>query len=672
MAYRILAPCAGLGFGFPAFSFREALKNRFDLIAADAGSIDPGPYYLGKGISFMEKPQTKRDFSLMLEAALQQSCPLIIGSCGLAGDTPHLEFMLDIAREIFEEKALMDVRVAVISGHVDNDLLIGCVDDLKPLGHMPPLTEDMIRTSAIVGQMGIAPLIKALEEGAQLILAGRSCDVAIFAADPIRRGIDPGLAFHAAHILECGAAAAEPSSGMDCLIGEFRDDGSVLFIAPNPNRRTTIQSIAAHSLFEESHPLLQFYPEGVLTLLETEYFQHDARTAGLRKSVFVHRPLTVKLEGSERVGGRVVSLLFCKSLNPIPPEYMVYGRNGVEETPVSEKDSEIGVLIKVSSGEPGVVEPVGTALKGHFLHFDYEGCISTAGNMAFPLSPSEINFQDEHGRYICAIIGGTRDPFFQRRLEEIKAEAYTSVRSKLAGYADRCSIEILTADRKTPLLFLETIGKNRKDAWERHQMELERLEAFVDETQPSLRSIYAGDAFKWSIYHLLKDEALIRDRLFPVTVFKVDGRNWQRLKEIQGDYRAIGLEHYKGILEEEKLAPVEVVAHPGRPVDFRPLIEMASVIRSKNAGVNSITYEIYFHSEDEYRQALDSGLFEKRRIASILQIPLERIVGSFRAEACHAIKITAHRAILSGTPGDRDVFGAQQHMKLVSMRVPIF
>jgi len=672
MAYRILALCAGLGFGFPAFSFREALKKRFDLIAADAGSIDPGPYYLGKGLPFMEKPQTKRDFSLMLEAALQQSCPLIIGSCGLAGDTPHLEFMLDIVREIFEEKALMDVRVAVISGHVDNDLLIGCVDDLKPLGHMPPLTKAMIRTSAIVAQMGIAPLIKALEEGAQVILAGRSCDVAIFAADPIRQGIDPGLAFHAAHILECGAAAAEPSSGMDCLIGEFRDDGSVLFIAPNPNRKTTIQSIAAHSLFEESHPLLQFYPEGVLTLLETEYFQHDARTAGLRKSGFVHRPLSVKLEGSERVGDRVLSLLFCKNLDAIPPEYMVYGRNGVEETPVSEEDSEIGVLIKVSSGEPGVVEPVGTVLKGHFLHFDYEGCISTAGNMAFPLSPSEINFQDENGRYICAIIGGTRDPFFQRRLDEIKAEAYTSVRSKLAGYADRCSIEILTADRKTPLLFLETIAKTRKDAWERHQMELQRLEAFVDETQPSLRSIYAGDAFKWSIYHLLKDETLIRDRLFPVTVFKADGRNWQRLKEIQGDYRTIGLEHYKGILEEEKLAPVEVVAHPGRPADFRPLIEMASVIRSKNAGVNRITYEIYFHSEDEYRQALGSGVFEKRRIARILQIPLERMVGSFRAEACHAIKITAHRAILSGTPGDRDVFGAQQHMKLVSMRVPIF
>ena len=47
------------------------------------------------------------------------------------------------------------------------------------------------------------------------------------------------------------------------------------------------------------------------------------------------------------------------------------------------------------------------------------------------------------------------------------------------------------------------------------------------------------------------------------------------------------------------------------------------LIRSKNAGVNRITYEIYFHSEDEYRQALDSGLFETGAIARILQIPLD-------------------------------------------------
>ena len=45
--FRVLAPTAILGYGFPKASFDAALDQaRFDLIAVDAGSIDPGPYYL--------------------------------------------------------------------------------------------------------------------------------------------------------------------------------------------------------------------------------------------------------------------------------------------------------------------------------------------------------------------------------------------------------------------------------------------------------------------------------------------------------------------------------------------------------------------------------------------------------------------------------------------------
>lgn len=672
VTYRILSACAGIGYGFPESSFREALKSKIDLIAADAGSVDPGPYYLGKGVSYMEKPQTKRDFAFMLEAAIQQGCPLIIGSCGLAGDTPNLEFMLDIVQEVFEELSLRDIRVAVISGHVDNELLIGHMNDLKPLGKMPPLTESMIKNSAIVGQMGVAPFIKALEEEAQVILAGRSCDVAIFAADPIRRRIDPGLAFHAAHILECGAAAAEPSSGMDCLIGEFLDDESVIFIAPCPNRRTTIESIAAHTLFEEAHPLLQFYPEGVLSFLETEYFQHDIETAGLRKSVFIHRPLTLKLEGSERKGARIVSLFFCKSLDAIPDEYMVYGRNGVEPTPVGKEAAEIGLLLRVSGDEPDDVGQVATVLKSHFLHCEYAGRVATAGNLAFPLSPSKINYQDEHGHTICIVVGGTRDPFFQSSWDQIKDEALASVRRRMPECVDRCDIEIIIADRKRPLLFLETIADTEKQARQNHQKEIDKLETHLDDSLPAIQSVNVEDAFQWSLYHLLSAEALIKEQLFPITLFRTDGLKFQRLKEVYGSYTPIGLDHYNGELEEEKLASVEGVNHRQGPIAYRPLIEMAAGIRSKNAGVNRITYEVYFHLSDDYRQALDSGIFVKELIAGTLQIPLDQMMGSFRADACRAIKITAHRAVPSGTPGERDVFGAQQYANLLSLKVPIF
>ena len=287
VVYRILSTCAGIPYGFPVDSFREAMEMKLDLIAADAGSMDPGPYYLGTGTSFAEKPALKRDFSIMLAGALRQQCPLIIGSCGMAGDTPNLRYMVEIAKEVFEEQSVRNLKVAVIDSHIPDYVLASRLEHLVPLGRMPEITERDIQANVKVAQMGIAPFITALDAGAQVILAGRACDTAIFAADAVRRGIDPGLAYHAGHVLECGAIACDPGSGSDCLLAEFTREGTVIFTPPNKARRATTYSIAAHSLYEEDHPTVQFYPEGILSFEDTEYFDAGERSAGLKNTRFL-------------------------------------------------------------------------------------------------------------------------------------------------------------------------------------------------------------------------------------------------------------------------------------------------------------------------------------------------------------------------------------------------
>jgi hypothetical protein len=139
---------------------------------------------------------------------------------------------------------------------------LGTGTEYRATGRGPELSKEALRESTIVRQMGIHPLMTALEDGAQYVIAGRSCDIALFASDMIRRGIVPGLAYHVRHVLECGALACDPSSLSDCLVAEIYDDNTAIFIAPNPARRCTAYSVAAHSLYEESHPQLQFYPEG--------------------------------------------------------------------------------------------------------------------------------------------------------------------------------------------------------------------------------------------------------------------------------------------------------------------------------------------------------------------------------------------------------------------------
>ena len=58
---RILSPTAILGYGFPMESFEEGMKRKPHVIAVDAGSTDPGPYYLGAGKSFTDRNSVKRD-----------------------------------------------------------------------------------------------------------------------------------------------------------------------------------------------------------------------------------------------------------------------------------------------------------------------------------------------------------------------------------------------------------------------------------------------------------------------------------------------------------------------------------------------------------------------------------------------------------------------------------
>jgi len=104
----------------------------------------------------------------------------------------------------------------------------------------------------------------------------------------------------------------------------------------------------------------------------------------------------------------------------------------------------------------------------------------------------------------------------------------------------------------------------------------------------------------------------------------------------------------------------------------KPLTEAARIIRSKNAGINKITFDIFFTVRKDYEAALNSDLFTADNVARIFDIPLERIIGTYRADDCYAIKISIHRDVVSGSPRDRDIFGAQQHMRLMRLKLPVF
>ncbi len=101
----VLSTTAILGYGFPVESFAAGLSRNPDVLAVDAGSTDPGPYYLGAGVSFTDRQAVKRDLALMLKAGCSRKIPVIVGSAGCSGAAVHLEWCMDIVREIAREEA---------------------------------------------------------------------------------------------------------------------------------------------------------------------------------------------------------------------------------------------------------------------------------------------------------------------------------------------------------------------------------------------------------------------------------------------------------------------------------------------------------------------------------------------------------------------------------------
>jgi hypothetical protein len=679
LIYRVVSPCGALGYGYPDESLQIALKGRVDAIVCDGGSIDAGPYYLGTGNGYFERTAVKADYRRMVEAGWKIGCPVIVGSSGMAGGNRNLDWMIELAKEVFAELGIRDAKVAVIRSELDPDVAISEFRDggLRPTGAGPQLSAEALRESVIVGQMGIHPLISALEGGAQFVLSGRACDVALFAADMIRRGIDPGIAYHAGHVLESGALASDPGSPSDCLVGEIYDDGTAIFAAPNSARRCTAQSIAAHSLYEESHPQLQFYPEGILVMDQTQFFSRDGRTAGIRGSRFVRSrkpwPWSIKLEGSRLLGASKVSLIHIdpEHLPNIPSDVLVYGRNGVQASPVKAGQRELGIIIETIAGTLEAAVRLAALLTRALLYYAYPGRKTTGGNIAFPLWPNLVGFQREDGRFGAIVPSGTRDPVFIENYPANKLGVIKQVSNAFPEAFANAEFTITDADAARPVILLRSVDRDPVRLALLHQQEIERITSVATPKPASRLNLDAPDAYAWSLYHLLQNEDLIKQTLFPITYYASAGADWVEQATEHARYFDIGETGYDGDLDDRTLSLIADHSPTETSIGAHRLIDMAFVIRSKHVGVNRLTFDIIFTSGENYEAALHSNVFAKDNIAKVLDLPPQKVVGTFFVDTCNAIKITVDRPSLSSSVDERDVFGVQQQAAIEQMRIPI-
>ncbi len=100
------------------------------------------------------------------------------------------------------------------------------------------------------------------------------------------------------------------------------------------------------------------------------------------------------------------------------------------------------------------------------------------------------------------------------------------------------------------------------------------------------------------------------------------------------------------------------------------LHELAKTIRSKNAGVNKITFDIIFRDRENYERVKRTKVLSRDSMAALYRIAPERISDFVEYDPGFAIKFTIYRLRPSGCAGDGDIFGAQQYAPLLDVEVP--
>src|SRR5688572_26270965 len=412
-----LAPSGSMGSGYNLDAFERGLAAGPHFIGQDAGSTDMGPYYHGTGAPFLPLATYRHDLSFMLRAARRRRIPLLVGSALTSGCDSALEQAVQIMPELARDDGLK-FRMAIIGAEIDKADLKRrmAIEPFESLGPRDELTGATIdRCGPIVAQMGTEPFIRALAAGAEVIIAGRACDDAIFAAMPIMQGFDKGLSLHCGKILECAGLSAIPYDLAEPLLGRVRRDH--FEVEPcHPDHRCTTVSVAGHSLYERGDPCLQPGPGGMNDLTNTVFTQVDERRVKFTGSRFIpDARYRVKPEGAEKLGYRSVVLVgirdpfMIKALDLLLADvreraerrsgmaakgvqlnFSVYGKNAVMGAlePVTDADPhEVGVLIDAVAPEQELATGVAMFVRGTLQHASYPGIRNTAGNMAYPFSP---------------------------------------------------------------------------------------------------------------------------------------------------------------------------------------------------------------------------------------------------------------------------------------------
>jgi hypothetical protein len=319
---KILCPTGHLSFTpLEQASFLLGCAENPDFIIADAGSCDMGPRPLGADQHVSLEAWQRQDLEIMLIQARKLGVPMIVGSASDTGTNRGVDQFVRLITEIAAEHKMAPFKLSAIYSEVP-------VAELKKRqaagavitgldGRADADAGVLDRTERAVAVMNAEPIRAALRAGADVVIAGRSSDCALFAAPLLEAGLSPAVSYYAGKLMECASFCAEPFMGKESIMGRIEGE-EVYVTAMHPGQRCTPASIASHAMYERTNPYREYVAGGYVDMSQCVYTQVDEKTTRASGATFVADPVCkIKIEGAGLVGQRRLAVVGIRDPNTI-------------------------------------------------------------------------------------------------------------------------------------------------------------------------------------------------------------------------------------------------------------------------------------------------------------------------------------------------------------------
>jgi hypothetical protein len=273
--------------------------------------------------------------------------------------------------------------------------------------------------------------------------------------------------------------------------------------------------------------------------------------------------------------------------------------NGVEarllDTDFGEQ--ELGILVSVKGANAETSKGYLALLRATLLHFGFEGRKATAGNLAFPFSPSDlacISNADNEFITVC----GSRDPAFIANHESILSD----VAAYVATLSDSSKVEVR-------FIACGLAGQPRLRVEESVAATLEEATAALPKASAALEQwvCSGGMAADFTVHHLVTMDSELVKELFQIRILTEAEDGTVASKKVDASLRTWAEEAGPVVSHEEATATWLDCSKPkGTAMAGTTVGELAVVVRSKNAGVNEITFDLIFPNKAAYLKAKQS------------------------------------------------------------------